>query len=267
MVIAGLDLVVFFMIGWFIANLIVSIGLEVGINVMVNIYGHTKNMKRTMQILSIIGFFGVSVHEFGHYLMCKVWKLEVVKVDWLTWNEGFEGAVITKIHGNAVAQIFVTIGPIITTTIISAVLWTYYHFLGNTAVDACLKFFICILLLSLIIGQLPSRQDWNSLGKVFSVNPKAASLSLITSTGSIIAFLFLIPLINYFSATISCFVASMLFLIIIARVCPPTRGINSLNKKRPNQVTKATNNLQDFLVAGMIEGTDQRDDEDYLSLD
>ena len=264
----GLDLFFFLILGWFIANILISMSLEFGISLLTNIFGSSKTLGNFLFGIRCLGFFGVVIHELGHQLMCKVWKLEIVHVKLLEWNDGFQGEVAIKKHGNPVAQIFVTLGPIITVTLCTAILWIYYQFLGSSTVEGGLKFMVILLLFSLILGLLPSRQDWKTLLLISSRNPTATILAFTVIGSSITAFFFLVPFLNYFLTTIICFFTCIGILLLISQKFPAKRQAVSrfnatFNYREKQDIDGDLKNFLDSENKSLIDGLDDDDQGEY----
>lgn len=254
----GLDLFILIVFGWFVANLTLSISLDLGVRILISMHGDKKSVGQLLFGLRCLGFFGVATHEFGHWMMCKAWKVEVVEANILSWDDGFHGRITTKRHGNFVASLFIVIGPIITTSICTAILWIYYGFLGISAVDTALKVLVIILLISSILGQLPSRQDWRTLGNAFSENHNAGIWSALLIASFTGVFFFLVPIINYLLATVLCFLPTIIGLLVVAKKCEPSPA--KVGFKENKEKKTEDQELEHFLNSSRININDFNDE-------
>lgn len=107
----------------------------------------------------LISFFtlpGIPFHEFSHWVACKISKVEVIKVAYLTSN--LEGYVIHEFPSNLWKSLFITLSPLI---------------IGyGVAISLCLiiapsggfiKPFTIWLAFSIAVHSFPSGEDINSL--------------------------------------------------------------------------------------------------------
>jgi hypothetical protein len=115
-------------------------------------------------IISILTFPGVIIHEFGHYIFCKVRKVQVFDAKFFQLNLNVSGYVIHKEPDDFLSVFLISIGPLIVNTILCLLVTLPaaipYYLFGDRSI---ITYFYIWLGLSIGMHAFPSNQDANNL--------------------------------------------------------------------------------------------------------
>jgi hypothetical protein len=122
-------------------------------------------------------------HELAHWMMCKVFGVEVSKVVLFKVEKepeshamGFQGYVLPKSPANSVlANLFISLGPLVINGLLVALIWYYYP-----AISESPWYPFCIYLgIGLAIGSMPSSQDMKTFFSCLRRSPGRGLLELV----------------------------------------------------------------------------------------
>ncbi|NHI91382.1 MAG: hypothetical protein EAX96_02690 [Candidatus Lokiarchaeota archaeon] len=177
---------------------------------------------------------GIIVHEIGHWIMAKLFHIEVARTNLLSVNLdpfGMEGHVDMDQHNNFIADLCIAIGPIISNIILIMILYIFYWYTDDNLMKGALIF----MMFSLFMGALPSGADIMVLGGSFKRNFKQGIATItFLSISSLLMFFIFYEILGSF-LTIALFFSIMVIgFIFITRFC----SSDALKNHSISQMTK-----------------------------
>jgi len=212
-------------------------------------------------IILIISIPGMMLHEIGHYIVCLISGIEVKEIALIEILDnkkgkfiGLGGHVKADTRSNVVAALGIVIGPMLMNTLVMMLLWSYYPLLF----DGVLQGLFIFLLISCLIGCMPSKPDIKYLGRAFSKNNQDGILTILIIGGSFAAFLFLEIFIGILFSGIITFVPALLGLIYLGKKhqekIKEKEKINP-NNDEPEEKDSMQADIFNFLYKKYVEDT------------
>ena len=160
------------------------------------------------QLITILTFPGVIIHEIAHRFFCDLTKVPVYEVKYFLLAEETVGYVLHGPTNNIKHQFLITIGPLIINTFLCAV-FTFPFYISVFGLKEPYQYLILLLMawlgFSSGIHAFPSNQDLNALKKVYKKNPPQSiwlrvlitTLSGFIRTFNAVPFFFCQPIYAY----------------------------------------------------------------------
>ena len=220
--------------GLFISCIFAGLCMEVGLSFIFSI----KNPlgKVFFWIIVIISIPGIMLHELGHYIMCLICGIEVKELALIEIIDnkkgkfvGLGGHVKADADSNVVASLGIVIGPILMNALVMVLLWLCYPFLTHWILQSLFIF----LLISCLLGSMPSKPDIKYFGRSFRKNNRDGILTILTIGGSFGIFLLLESIIGILLAGMLTFIPAILGLIYLGK--KHHEKIKKKEKIKPNK--------------------------------
>jgi hypothetical protein len=133
------------------------------------------------QLIALLTFPGVIVHEFAHYFFCRIRNVAVLDACYFRFDNP-AGYVIHEKTSNFYSSFLISIGPFFVNTLLCFLLCfpayvpiSYFH------LDHPLSYFLMWLGLSIGMHAIPSTQDANNLWNEAKVHVKSLNVLAIVS--------------------------------------------------------------------------------------